>query len=72
MSLPIPNTPADFTPEWLTLALQESGHLSEGKVSAATTTDIGTGRGYVCQTVRINLEYEAAPESAPRSLVAKV
>ena len=63
---------AEITPEWLTDALQEGGHLPRGRVRAVDVADVGVGRGYLSQTVRVTPTYEGAPDSAPASLVAKV
>ena len=61
-----------ITAEWLTEALREGGHLPEGRVSAVDVADIGVGRGYISQAVRVTPTYEGADGNAPASLVAKV
>ncbi len=61
-----------ITAEWLTEALREGGHLPQGRVRALDVADIGVGRGYISQAVRVTPTYEGANGDAPASLVAKV
>ena len=61
-----------ITAEWLTDALREGGHLPQGRVSAVDVGDIGVGRGYISQSVRVTPTYEGADGDAPASFVAKV
>ncbi len=61
-----------ITAEWLTEALREGGHLPRGRVSAVDVGDIGVGRGYISQSVRVTPTYEGTDGDAPASLVAKV
>ena len=61
-----------ITAEWLTDALRAEGHLPEGRVSAVDIGDVGVGRGYISQTVRVTPTYEGANGDAPASFVAKV
>ena len=61
-----------ITAEWLTEALREGGWLPRGRVSAVDVGDIGVGRGYISQAVRVTPTYEGADGNAPASLVAKV
>lgn len=60
-----------ITAEWLTEALREGGHLPEGRVSAVDVADIGVGRGYISQAVRVTPTYEDADGDPPASIVAK-
>ncbi len=69
----IPQTAADITPQWLTAALRERGHLDErNEVASIATTDVGAGRGFVGQTLRLDLTYEREGASGPASLIAKM
>ena len=61
-----------ITAEWLTAALREGGHLPRGRVSAVDVGDIGVGRGYISQSVRVIPTYEGAKGDAPASFVAKL
>ncbi len=58
----------DLTAEWLTSILREEG----ASVEKLMVEDIGVGRGFVCQTVRLTPTYAGAGSEAPATLVAKV
>lgn len=60
-----------ITAEWLTDALREGGHLPEGRVSSVDVGDIGVGRGYISQSVRVTPTYQGANGDAPATFVAK-
>ena len=60
-----------ITAEWLTDALREGGHLPRGRVREVDVGDIGVGRGYISQSVRVTPTYEGANGDAPASFVAK-
>ncbi|MCP4004995.1 MAG: phosphotransferase [bacterium] len=62
--------PHKIDPNWLTEALHQSGALPDGRVLSAPWKQIGTGK--MGDNVRFELEYEGAPDSAPRSVVAKL
>jgi hypothetical protein len=64
-SLPIPASPADLSPDWLTAA------LTSGTVTAFTVEAPGGDGGLYGQTVRVRLVYDSADAGAPRSLIAK-
>lgn len=70
--LPIPETPDDLTPEWLTAALTESDVLAGGQVVGARRERVGAEYGFTGVVVRVELEYEPARDDLPRSLVAKL
>ena len=74
MSIAIPRAREDITPEWMTAVLRECGQLSsEGRVTGVTVEDIGVGRGYVGQTLRIASTIEGdRAGAAPASVVAKL
>ncbi len=61
-----------ITAEWLTEALREGGHLTQGRVREVDVGDVGVGRGYISQTVRVTPAYEGANADAPVSMVGKV
>src|SRR5690606_35396118 len=63
--------PVGLTPEWLTQALRGAGVLTSARVTAAHTTDIGSGAGVVGRIFRLDLEYERGAGGAPRSVIAK-
>lgn len=58
-----------ITPQWLTLALRESGDLPEGHVIAAEHKIIGTGK--MGDNARFTLSYDGE-YSAPATLIAKL
>lgn len=71
MSLPIPATPDDLSPEWLTAALRAGGKLpSDVVVTGFETTVLGEGKGFTGQVVRLDVQYDGAAD-APASLIAK-
>ncbi len=60
----MPVGPSELTSEWLSNAM-------DAPVRSFSTQVIGEGVGLLGQLARISLEYEDAPGSAPRSLIAK-
>ncbi len=69
---PIPSTPAELTPAWLTEALRATGHLDDAAVAAVQVEPIGQGVGILCQLARLTLTYDRPAPAAPASLVAKL
>lgn len=70
--LPIPETLAGMTPEWLTAALTEAAVLRGGRVAAAHSERIGQLYGFTGVVGRVRLRYEDARDDAPPSLIAKL
>ena len=70
--LPIPDTPADLTPEWLTTALTDSGVLAGEQVVGASWERVGQEYGFTGVVVRGELDYESAHDDLPASLIAKL
>jgi Phosphotransferase enzyme family len=66
--LPIPETPDELTPEWLTAAL----NLPRGRVVAVEWERIGQEFGFTGVIGRLRLRYEGADADPPESLVAKL
>lgn len=66
--LPIPETPDELTPEWLTAALG----LRRGRVAAVEWERIGQEFGFTGVIGRLRLRYEGADPGPPESLVAKL
>ena len=58
-----------ITPQWLTKALREAGHLTNGKVTAETHEIVGTGK--MGDNLRFRLVYDG-DYGAPQTLVAKL
>ena len=72
-SITVPKTFDELTPEWLTAALRENGHLPEtGSVASLEIQEIGIGRGYVGLTLRLIPAYAGDAGGAPASLIAKL
>ena len=56
-ALPLPATPDEMTPAWLTAALREGGVLTWAEVSQAAWEIIGEERGFTGVLARLRLEY---------------
>jgi hypothetical protein len=67
--LTIAASPEKITPQWLTQALRESGHLPQGDVVAAAHEIIGTGK--MGDNARFTLTYDG-DYGAPSTLIAKL
>lgn len=67
--LPLARTPDDVTPEWLTQAFRQSGHLRDGKVIGLTTKRVGNGM--FGDSVRFAISYDRKDETSPDSIVGK-
>ncbi len=72
-TVPVPTGVAALTPEWLTEALRESGHIrGDVAVTALDIAEVGVGRGYTCHTRRLTPTYDGPHQMAPATLIAKV
>jgi aminoglycoside phosphotransferase (APT) family kinase protein len=73
-ALPLPTTPDEMTPAWLTAALRAGGVLTRAEVSQAAWEIIGEEQGFTGVLARFRLEYVGmeGEEAASRSLVAKL
>jgi hypothetical protein len=69
--LPVPETPDDLTPAWLTAALAEAGVLRRGALAAAEWERVGEEYGFTGLVARVRVGYEGAQDE-PSSLVAKL
>jgi len=68
----LPPTADGLTPTWLTLALRESGVLGpDAAVSACRTRSFGAGGGLMAAVSRLELSYDNADATAPRTMIAK-
>lgn len=68
----VPRVRDDMTPQWMTEVLRSGGYLADGRVATVQIEDIGIGRGYVGQTLRIRSTFDGAAPDAPESVVAKI
>ena len=69
--LPIPLTVEDFTPDWVTAALQSSGTLEDERVVAVEASPLGEEFGFLGSLSRLALTYDRPRAGAPTTLVAK-
>lgn len=60
------------TPEWLTAALREGGHLPAGSVRSVEVKRFGEGVGLMGQIGRLHVDYEGAPAGLRRDFVIKI
>ncbi len=68
----IPADIGELTPEWVTAALRQAGHVRAASVTHVDCEAIGEGRGFTGSVVRLRLEYDIPEDGAPKSLVAKL
>lgn len=61
--------PKKITPEWMTTALRQSGHLQDGEVNSVEYKIIGTGK--MGDNARFTLCYSGNAKGAPKTVVAK-
>lgn len=69
--LPIPMTPDDFTPDWLTAALRAGGTAGDGTVTAVEAFTLGEGFGLLGSLARLRLTWDRPPADAPATVIAK-
>ena len=67
--LPIPLTVEDFTPDWVTAALQSSGTLEDERVVAVEASPLGEEFGFLGSLSRLALTYNRPRSGAPTTLV---
>ena len=68
----VPSSAAEITPEWMNSVLAEGDYLGGARVTNVTVTEIGAGRGFIGQTLRVAIDYDQPAPGAPASLVAKL
>lgn len=69
---PLPKTPDDVTPAWLTAVLRDSGSLPDGaSVSSIGRRPVGEGVGMLSEIEFLDLAYEGDADGAPASVVVK-
>src|SRR5579859_1829055 len=57
-ALPLPATPGEATPAWLTAVLRVSGLLQRASVTKASWERIGEEQGFTGALARFHLEYD--------------
>jgi hypothetical protein len=70
--MPVPESPRELTPDWITAALTESGVLQGGVVTSAKWERVGQEYGFTGLIGRVSLRYERAVGDPPASLIAKL
>ena len=73
MRHPIPTTPAEITPGWLTQILHGAKTLTKSRVTSANVLRIGEDEAFTWGGLyRVTLAYDPPVPTAPNSLVAKL
>jgi len=72
MTLPVPGTAEEVTPEWLTAALTETGVLRAGQIVAAPWERIGKEYGFTGVVGRVRPRYENEDGETPASVIVKL
>ncbi|MDF0666294.1 MAG: DUF1679 domain-containing protein [Nitrospira sp.] len=70
--LSIPSTPESITTAWLTTMLRRAGVLDRAAVVGITVTPVAGGNGFVGQTARLQVAYDAPESSAPATVFVKL
>src|SRR6185437_9229455 len=70
--LSIPSTPESISPIWLTTTLRRAGVLDRAAVVGITVTPVAGGSGFVGQTARLRVAYDAREAGAPATVFAKL
>ena len=69
-SVAIPDDLRSLTPEWVTAALRQRGHLPNARVVGLTQEVVGCGR--MGAIARLRLTFEGDPGDVPSTLIAKL
>ncbi|MEM7144172.1 MAG: phosphotransferase [Verrucomicrobiota bacterium] len=67
-----PSSIDEVTPEWLTDALAQEGHLTNGKVVGTKVREIGAGIGFLSRVACVSLEYDHPEPDGPSAVVVKL
>lgn len=70
--IPIPQTPEELGPAWLSGALHEGGWLTRGAVRTVEAEPLGPVEGFTGQSLRLRLDYEPADAGGPGTLIVKL
>ncbi len=70
--LSIPPTPESISPTWLTTMLRRAGVLDRAIVVDINVTPIAGDSGFVGQTARLRVAYDAREAGAPATIFAKL
>jgi hypothetical protein len=72
MTVSIPYSAAEITPEWLTRVLREGGHIGDARVLSFGQETIGEGVGFLGELTRLTLHYDKSVPGAPASIISKM
>jgi aminoglycoside/choline kinase family phosphotransferase len=73
LALPIPASPDEMTPNWLTTALRQAQSITTARVTSADLSRIGQDEGFTGGSLYlIKLHYDHIEASAPTTLIAKL
>lgn len=67
-----PRVREEITPQWMTAVLRDCGLLAGGAVAALMAEDVGVGRGFAGQVLRLRLEFDREVAGPPSSIIAKL
>lgn len=70
--LAIPLSLDDLTPDYLTMALRQSGLLTRGRVTSFDSRVIGEGAGFMGDVVDLSLQYSDDADADERAFVLKI
>ena len=68
----VPQHVEEITARWVDEALRAGGAADLPEVSAVRTQVIGNEKGFLSQTMRIEIDYTGSGRGAPTSLVVKI
>lgn len=68
----IPESPEQFTPEWLTEVLLERSVLKAAKVVSVQRESLGEGEGFLGIVTRLTLTLDREEAGVPKTLIAKL
>jgi len=68
----LPGTPEAVTPALLTRMLRERNQIGDAAITSVRSEPVGQGVGILCQLARLTLEYDQAPDTAPRTMILKI
>ncbi|WP_309382455.1 oxidoreductase family protein [Cerasicoccus frondis] len=72
MSLPVPETIEEITPEWVTQALRESGAIQNATIIQIESRILGQNVGFLSVVAWLGLTYDQPEPDAPKAVVIKV
>lgn len=68
----VPRDLGEITPSWLSAALRDAGSASPPAVTAFTAEPVAEGTGFMSQLHRLRLEYTAAVDGMPPTVILKL